>query len=141
MGLQHADAVIIVHDEAGQPVPFPVHQAVTGGLFRPVQTERNPKLKGPSEHNFPKVRSGGIRIETEDAHRDGTDLVMAGGEVLPIGGKYADKVPFRRMADDLGDGPGENPGMETEDGILAVRTENDFIHNAIVQEPPRLRSG
>ena len=55
---------------------------------------------------------------------------MARSQVMAVGGIDFHEVTLGGIARHLGDGPGEDPGMEPEDGILAARTEIDFFHQA-----------
>ena len=130
MGLEDTHAVVIVDDQAGQAVTLAVDEAVAVGRGRSVEPARHPNLESPPDHLLPEIRRRGVFVEAEDADGDRADLVMAGGEVFTLGGIDAHQVALGGIARDPGDGPGEDPGMEPEDGILAARTEKDFFHQA-----------
>ena len=122
MGLKDAHAVVIVDDQAGKAVAFAVDESVASGRCRPVQAAGNARLESPAHHLLPEIGCGGILVETQDPDRDGADLVMARGQVLAIGGINTHQVTLGRLARNLGDSPGEDPGMEPENGILAAGT-------------------
>ena len=105
MGLEHAYAVIIVYYEPGKTVPFPVHQPVAVGIFRPRKTHCLTEFQGPCEHQGPEIRLGGVLVKTEDPYCYGAYLVMAAGQELSIGPNYAHKVSLCGMAHNLGNGP------------------------------------
>ena len=128
MGLQHTHAVIVVNDEARQAVPFPVYQAVAGGCGRCRQPAGLPERIGAGEHAQPEIRLGGIFVKAEHPDSDGAYLVMAAAEHAAVGGAHAHEVSLGGMAHDLGDGPGEDPGMETQEGLLPAGFQDDFIH-------------
>ena len=130
MGLQHTDAVIMVDNQPGKAVAFTVDKPVAVGRGGSVQAARHPHLESTADHLLPEVRSERILIETEDADRDGADLVMARGKILSIRRMDTEQVSFGGSTLDFGNSPGKHPGMEPEDGILAVGTEYDFIHQA-----------
>ena len=130
MGLEDAHAVIVVDDKAGKAVAFAVDEPIAGGRRRPVQAAGDARLEGPAHHLRPEIGRGGILVEAQDPDGDGADLVMARGQILAVGGTDFHQVALGGFARDLGDGPGEDPGMEPEDGILAARTEIYFFHQA-----------
>ena len=128
MGLEHANAVVIVHNEAGQPVPFPVHQTVAIGALILRQAVGFPELIGPQEHPLPEIRQRRVFVKAENTHGDGANLVMPAGQQLAVCRAYAHEVSLCGMAHYLGDGPGEHPGMIAQQGFLPAGFEDDFIH-------------
>ena len=128
MGLQHADAVVIVNDQARQAVTLTMHQTVAGGSGRCSQTASFPQRVGAGQHPQPEIRLRGVLVEAEDTHGNGANLVMAAAEHATVRGADAHEVSLGGMALDLGDGPGEYPGMETQEGLLPAGFQDDFIH-------------
>ncbi len=128
VGLQHANAVVIVNDEPRQAVSLPVYQAVASGDGRCCQTARFPEGVGPGEHAQPEVRLRGIFIKAEHPHSDGANLVMAAAQHAAVGGAHAHEISLGGMAHDLGDSPGEYPGVKTQEGLLPAGFQDDFIH-------------
>ena len=118
MGLEDTDALVVVDDEPGKGIPFAVDEAVAVRIRRFGKAGGFPHGIGPRQHHIPEIRTEDLRLETQDADRDRADLVMAGGQELPVGRIDGDHVPFGGIAHDLGDGAGEDPGVETEQGLL-----------------------
>ncbi len=128
MGLEHTDTVVIVNDEAGQAVPFPVHQPVAVGLFALRQAKGFPELIRTQQHAFPEVRQRRVFVKAEDAHGNGAYLVMPAGQQLAVCGTDAHEVALRGMSRNLGNGPGKHPGMITQQGFLPAGFQDYFIH-------------
>ena len=128
MGLEDTDAVIIVYNEAGKAVAFAVNQAVASCGRTPGKAVCLTKPEGTREHYSPEICTGWVIVKTEDADSDGANLIVAAGEELAVGRINAHHIPFSGVADYLGYGPGEYPGVETEDGFLPAGFQNDLIH-------------
>ena len=81
MGLHHANAVIIIHDKAGQPVAFAVDQAVAvGGTVPASKSSGKPDPEGTGNHILPIMRTEHILAgETQHPHCNRTYLVMTVG--------------------------------------------------------------
>ena len=118
MGLEDTDALVIVDNKPGEGIPFAVNEAVAIRVRRIGEPGGFPHGIGPRQHHIPEIRPEDLRLEAQDADRDRADLVMAGGKELPVGGIDGDHVPFGGIAHGLGDGAGEDPGVETEQGLL-----------------------
>ena len=130
MGLQHADAVVIIDDESGQVVALAVHQPVASGRPAADQPHDLAGMEGGADAVRPERRLQRGVVIAEDADGDGTDLIVAIGEKTPVGGENPDDIALGGRTDDLRDSPGEDPGMETHQRGLTPLPEVDFVHAA-----------
>ena len=128
MRLQHADSVVIVDDQARQPVALAVDEAVASGACPAVQSDGAPDLKGPAQHDLIEVRRQGGLVETEYPDRDGTHLVVSAAEETAVRGMHRHDVALGGMSRYLRDGTGKHPGMETQEGILPTFLQYDLDH-------------
>ena len=129
MRLHHTDAAVPVDDESRQAVAFTVHQPVAVRLRIARQAGGGTDRLGAQEHPLPEI--GFQRIlaaEAQDADGDGTDLVVAVRQERTVGGENADDVALGGMPADLGDGTGENPGMEPAQGLFPTSFQYDLCH-------------
>ena len=130
MGLQHADTVVIVDDQAGQPVALAVDETVARGACTvpAVQADGAPDLKGPAEHYLVEIRCQGGLVEAEDTDSDGTYLIMPAAEEASVRGMDRHDVALGGMSGHLRNGTGKHPRMETQEGILPTFLQYDLDH-------------
>ena len=128
MGLEHADAVVVVNDEARKTVSLAMHQAVAVGGLGVRKAVGFAELVGSGEHAQPEIGLRGVLVKAEDAYGNGANLVMTAGKQFAIGRIYTYQVSFGRMSHNLGNSPGEHPGVETQQGFLPAGLEYYLIH-------------
>ena len=130
MGLQHANAVVIVYDKARKAVSLSVHQAVAIGLLTGSETVGFAQFIGPLQHPEPKIRLRRVLVKAEHPHGNGANLVMAAAEEFAIGRTDTHQVSLGGMPYHLGHSPGEHPGVKTQEGFLPVGFQDNLIHSS-----------
>ena len=137
MRLEHADPVIPVNHQSGKTVTLAVHQPETVGARAAghVQTHAAAHVDGATQAADPEIRRERVGVERQYADSDGTYLIVAGREVLPLAAVDRDHVAFGRRTLDLGYRPAEHPGVEAFQRLVTASFQYYLNHFAEDLEP------
>ena len=121
MGLHDADSVVIVYDEARKAVALAVDQTVAIGGLGIGQTGGDTHAEGAPDHIPPEVgRKDILSCEAQHADSDRAYLIVSMGQKITALREHPHDVTLHRGADNLCDGTGEHPRMESQKRVLST---------------------
>lgn len=134
MGLDHRRISIDIDDQPGQEITLAMNKAV-GIIIRTDEAERLAYAVGRSDSSGPEISRQGLDTKQQNTHRNRAHLPMAHTEYIALGGAHLDQVTLAGgivgivgIERDTRYSTREDPGMEAEERLLLMGTENDLGH-------------
>ena len=130
MGLHDGGLAIDIDDESGQQVALAMHETV-GVVLRIIgHADGNAHPKGRLQAGIPELVVDGHIVERQDAHGDGTGLIVAYGQKGTVAADDPDHLTVGEVAVSLLDGSREHPRMEAQETIFLSPFELQVLHKS-----------